>query len=298
MRRMSDTDIGEILHAMGIPAGQKISISQYHAEENGEPYNVYAVHGDCGRYVLKLAKGDEVAVYTRFLSQAPSYAPRLYAQCPSGDGTWLLLEEIQGMSLTHATRPALQLALDSLVAMQRKFWNADTVRDGLSYAACLEHRKKRGTYLEDPLLERVYDRFLEMYQTVPKTLCHDDLLPFNVLVDERRAVMIDWEVADIMAYPTSLARLIAHGTQQPGSLFYLEERDREFAISYYYQSLLRPLGISYPEYRKAIDLAIFYEYCEWIYVGNRYDDKQSTYYRKYSDLTRDYARELLQNYQL
>ena len=99
-----------------------------------------------------------------------------------------------------------------------------------------------------------------MYQTVPKTLCHDDLLPFNVLVDERRAVMIDWEAADIMAYPTSLARLIAHGTQQPGNLFYLEERDREFSISYYYQSLLRPLGISYREYRKAIDLAIFYEY--------------------------------------
>lgn len=295
---MDEVMIRKLLQEGNVFRGEDVVISQYRAEENGEPYNVYAVHGASGRYVLKLAKGDEVAVYSHFFSQNPPYAPKLHARFSAGGETWILLEEIQGTPLTHATRPALQLALDSLITMQREFWNADAARDGLSYGACLEHRRRRGTYLEDPLLERVYDRFLEMYQSVPKTLCHDDLLPFNVLVDERRAVMIDWEAVDIMAYPTSLARLIAHGTQRPDDLFYLEEKDREFAVSYYYQNLLQPLGVSRLEYRKALELAIFYEYCEWIYVGNRYGGRQSAYYRKYSVLAREFAEALLRKYSL
>lgn len=293
---MNEAEIRKVLHAMGVLAGRETGISQYHAEEDGKPYNVYGIHSASGHYVLKLAKGDEVAVYSSFLSHSPKYAPKLYARHEDRQGTWILMEEIQGKPLTHCTRDALRLALDSLILMQREFWDADAGKRGLSYAACLEQRRKRRDYLEDSVLEAVYDWFLTMFQSTPKTLCHDDLLPFNVLVDDRRAVMIDWEAADIMAYPTSFARLIAHGTQQPDNLFHLEAEDRAFAIDYYYQNLLQPLGIPFSEYQKALDLALFYEYCEWIYVGNRYNDRNSTYYRKYNVLARDFAQMLLQKY--
>ena len=71
----------------------------------------------------------------------------------------------------------------------------------------LEKRSKNGI-IDEP--ERAYEQYLQIYSDVPRTLCHDDLLPFNVLCAKERAVIIDWEYAGILPYPTSLARLIAH----------------------------------------------------------------------------------------
>ena len=51
----------------------------------------------------------------------------------------------------------------------------------------------RGTHHAE--LEQAYERYLRIYSDIPRTLCHDDLLPFNVICAEKRAVIIDWEYA-------------------------------------------------------------------------------------------------------
>lgn len=74
----------------------------------------------------------------------------------------------------------------------------------------------------------------------------DDLLPFNVLVAPEGARLIDWEFGGILPYPTSLARLLAHGSEDDTQLFVMQESDRQFAIDYYYTHLISQHGISYP----------------------------------------------------
>lgn len=113
---------------------------------------------------------------------------------------------------------------------------------GYSFDKSFVDRKHRGEYLNDSELEEVYQKFLEIYASVPRTLCHDDLLPFNIIVSADNAFLIDWEYGGILPYPVSIARLIAHGENDKNALFYMTQEDKEFAIEYYYDNLLKKRG--------------------------------------------------------
>ena len=91
----------------------------------------------------------------------------------------------------------------------------------------------------------------------------------------------------------SLARLLAHGSEDDTQLFVMQESDRQFAIDYYYTHLISQHGISYPAYRNTLDLFFFYEYCEWVYVGNRYGNTNSTNYQRYLPLALRQAEHIL-----
>ena len=142
-------------------------------------------------------------------------------------------------------------------------------------------------------MEQAYSGFLELYESLPRTLCHDDLLPFNVLVDGNKATIIDWEYAGILPYPTSLVRLIAHGREEEDAFFYMAEADKAFAIDYYYEHLVKSKGISYEDYRRTVDYFLLYEYCEWIMLGNKYPDEEIPRAREYLAIAKAHIHNLL-----
>lgn len=261
----------DILKKLGVaPDGEPVPF--LHEEDGGE-YEVWKVVSGGGSYVLKKAKEYELEVYDRFFRGLDRGVPRLCGETKAEGSAWFLTEFFPGDSLCKCSRPALVRALDALVFLQDRFWEDPDRREAAySYQKSLPDRERRGKYLADPELEGVYRRFLERYAAIPRTLCHDDLLPFNVLDNGERAVLIDWEYAGELPYLTSLARLIAHGVEDPGALFYLTREDRDFAVEYYYRQLPAKKGISYEEYRRDLDLFLFYESCEWVMIWNRYPD--------------------------
>lgn len=274
----------DVLAALGL-AGARTE--PFLSEEDGGAYDVWKV--DTGRetLVLKKAKGEELAVYSAFFPGNTPEVPRVLKSCSAEGGDWFLMEFVPGENLCRCTRENLTAALDALIALQIRWWENGELADvGRSYEKSLAGRKTRGQYLCDPELERAYGDYLALYAALPQTLCHDDLLPFNVLVSEERAVILDWEYGGILPYPTSLARLIAHGSGEEGALFFMTEEDRAFAVDYYYRRLVKGKGISYEEYRRAVDLFLLYEYCEWIMLGNRYDDADMERYDRYLELAK------------
>lgn len=126
--------------------------------------------------------------------------------------------------------------------------------------------------------EAVFGIIAEIYRQTPRSLCHDDLLPFNLLVGER-AVLIDREYGGVLPYPGPLARLSAHRREDENAFFFLKRADRDFAIEYYYRICAEKHGISYAEYRRTLDFFLFYKACEWIMLGNRYDQRGDERYR-------------------
>ncbi len=258
------------------------AITPFKSAEDGQDYAVWKVTTDSHEYVLKKAKNYELQIYFEFFSDNIIGAPRFLGSASVGGVDYFLMEYVRGNDLCRCDRVALTKALDALIALQDKYWNAtDKASVGLSFDESLSRRRDRGSYLGDAELEGEYARFLSVYEALPKTLCHDDLLPFNVLVSENRATIIDWEIAGILPYPTSLARLLAHCEESDDAFFYMKDEDKLFAIDYYYDNLLRDKGISYPDYRRDLDLFIFYEYCEWIMLGNKYADADMERYQKY-----------------
>lgn len=277
-----------------VPITEQTVITQLKHVEDDEPYQVWSIDTGTTRYILKEAKEAEEETYRLILSELnDSCIPSIYQRISTGENTYLLMEYVDGENLCKCNRAKLTLALDALISLQRKTWNNRSFAAyGYSFDKSLRSRELRGKYLNDPLLEEAYEKFMQMYHTVPRALCHDDLLPFNVIVSDQRAVLIDWECGGILPYPTSFARLIAHGEDTEDALFYTTPEDRAFALDYYYENLLKEMGISFAEWKNTLEYFLFYEYCEWVFVGNKYNAQNSLFYKKYLPIAKQQAQKI------
>lgn len=280
--------ISGILETMGYP--DCLSAERFLAAEDGAPYDVWKLEFEGKTCVLKRGKAAERNHYAAFLSNGCSFAPALLAAAEIDSDVWLLIEYIPGRDLCHCSRPALILALDALIAMQAASWQPPIACD--TFDKFLHGRQNRLKYLKDPSMIAAYQAYLEDFSISARTLCHDDLLPFNVIISEERAVFIDWECCGMLPWATSLARLIAHGCDEEDSLFYMSGVDKAFAIDYYFNNFIYHKGLTYTQYRRSLSLALFYEYCEWVYLGNRYGNTESERYLSYLQKARQAARDL------
>lgn len=289
---MSLIDIIKRINA--VPITEQAVVTQLKHVEDGEPYQVWRIDTDTTQYILKEAKEDEAETYRLILSKLQDDCVPILYQTICADGkNYLLMEYADGENLCKCDRVKLTLALDALISLQKKTWNNHSLAAyGYSFEKSLRGREHRGEYLNDPLLEEVYQKFMRMYHTVPRALCHDDLLPFNVIASDHKAVLIDWECGGILPYPTAFARLIAHGEETENTMFFMTSEDRAFAIDYYYNNLLQEMGISYTEWRNTLEYFLFFEYCEWVFVGNQYNTQNSEFYKKYLPIARQQANKI------
>jgi thiamine kinase-like enzyme len=278
-----------IEHIDAVPISPDATITQLLHEEDNEPYQVWRIDTDNIRYILKQAKENEAEIYQSILAPLKDGIPTLYQTITIEDNIYLLMEYIEGENLCQCNRAKLTCALDALISLQKGTWETSSCE----FDNSLKHRQNRGKYLNDPLLEDAYSRFLQVYQSTPRALCHDDLLPFNVIVSDQKAFLIDWEAGGILPYPTSFARLIAHAEGNAGALFYMTQADKDFATDYYYEHLLKHKGISYDQWRDTLEYFLFYEYCEWVYVGNKYSATDGEYYKKHLPIAKKQATKLL-----
>lgn len=263
-------ELTDILSHFGLSSAK---LRQFKAAEDGSPYAVWHVQAGTEDYVLKRAKGLEEEVYRSFFPTKKPYAPALIGTAAYQDDTYLLLEYCPGEDLRRCDRERLTLALNALGAMQDEFWQREELYDvACTFEKSIKAIEDRGHWLGSERLDTVYEKFIQVYRQTPRSLCHDDLLPFNVLVGER-AVLIDWEYGGVLPYPGPLARLIAHAREDENAFFYMARADRDYAIDYYYRICVEKHGISYEEFRRTLDWFLFYEACEWIMLGNRYDQR-------------------------
>ena len=285
-------ELREIMEQItAVPLGDGVQVTQLTHEEDGEPYQVWQIDNGDARYILKEAKEKEAEIYQSILADLPGDSvPRIYQTIGEENKVCLLMEYIQGEDLRSCNRRKLNLALDALIALQRKTWEDQTLADvGYTFERSCKNLENRARYLNDPLLETVFQQFLQVYASVPRTLCHDDLLPFNVIASDNRAVLIDWECGGLLPYPASFARLIAHGEEKENAFFYMTREDKNFAVDYYYENLLKEKGITYAQWRENMAYFLFSEYCEWVFVGNKYGATDGENFQKYLPLAKEQA---------
>ena len=276
------TDLSQILSNFNTLKGVSCHTTRFQNREDGSNYDVWLIDADGRRVVLKKAKGYELEIYERFLSIASVGVPEFIESTKHGDNKYFLTEYVEGNDLCVCDRASLIKVLDALIALQDRFWSDTSRLDvGHSLQKSLDGRINRGKYLCDPRIEKAYELYLSLYQHLPLTLCHDDLLPFNVIVNSSHAAIIDWEYAGMLPYPTSLVRLISHSEEDGGAFFYIQNEDKAFAVEYYYENLVRKKGISRADYERDVHMFMLYEYCEWIYLGNKYKSDDKTMLEKY-----------------
>ncbi len=273
---------------------EELKITQLRHKEDNEPYQVWRIDTEREPLILKEAKGYEAEIYADVLSKINGNTPALYQTAMVKDKTYLLMQFVKGCDLCRCDRRKLVLALDALISVQKSTWESRVYEHcAYTFHKSVVDRKRRGEYLHDTELEAAYKRFLQVYVAVPRTFCHDDLLPFNIIASDDKAILIDWEYGGVLPYPTSFARFIAHYDDLDNALFYMTKEDREFSIDYYYDRLLKDFGISYADWCKTLEYFLFYEYCEWIFVGNKYGNTENNYYKKYFPMAKHQAQKIL-----
>ena len=256
------------------------SIEAFCLEENGTPYDVWKIETDSIPVVLKKVSQEERATLEAFFPCGGCGTPKIYGFIENEGETYLLMDFFEGETMSQSTHNKLTLALDALIEMQMKFWNnADLADVGWTFEKRHAARKKRLPYMQD--LTNAYNAYLEADRAVPRTLCNDDLLPFNVLVNKVQAVIIDWEFAGILPYPCALARLLAFGEENTDFMFQMSLEDKEFAVQYYYDHLIKNKGISWDDYIRTMKLFFLKEYSEWVYFARSSKDFTTPEYQKY-----------------
>lgn len=295
--RIQACKIVRILEAMHRPCdASELAVTPFLSREDGEAYNVWRITQNGQTAVLKQAKEYEAEIYRTFLAESSTGAPRVEGIATLDGETYILMEYVEGHDLCKCTRADLVKTLDALIALQKTHWeNTAHAECGYSFEKSLKQRVSRGNFLKDPALEAAYASFLAEYRTLPRTLCHDDLLPFNVIAGADRAVLIDWEYAGILPYPAPLARLIAHCEPHADAFFFMTDEDRAFAIDYYYAHFVAEKDIDYAEYRRSVDLFLLYEYCEWIMLGVKYADADQTRHAQYREKAKKHLAEMKSN---
>ena len=246
-------------------------------ESKGHYKNIYKIITPSKTYVLKKAKDYELDIYKH--AQGLPSIPRFYGSYHYYCNDYILFEFVEGHNVMKMDRNTLIKVVDAIIAIQDKCWMIKETF-GESLEAAHGSRYKRLSYLPDELKE-TYEQYIEYFKKTPLTFSHEDLLPFNVLSKKDRVCFIDLEVGGILPYPTMLARLIAHTSDDKKAMFYLSKEDYRFAIEYYYSNFIKNKGISYDEYIKTINLFIFNELIEWIYVYKKNNYQPNNFYNSY-----------------
>lgn len=127
-------ELREIMEQItAVPLGDGVQVTQLTHEEDGEPYQVWQIDNGDARYILKEAKEKEAEIYQSILADLPGDSvPRIYQTIGEENKVCLLMEYIQGEDLRSCNRRKLNLALNALIALQRKTWEDQTLA-GVGY---------------------------------------------------------------------------------------------------------------------------------------------------------------------
>ena len=247
-------------------------------DSKGSYKNVYKIITNRNIYVLKKAKSYELEAY-RFLQNKVDSIPYYFGTTKYYGNDYLLIEYVSGYNAMKMDRSMLVKIIDQIVKVQKATWQSSN-SFGVSLETAIERKYNRMKYLPDELQE-TYKKFISCYKKTPVAFSHEDLLPFNVLVNNDRVCFIDLEECGLLPYPTMLARLIAFTEEKDDALFYLSKEDYEYGIGYYYNAFVKEYGINEEQYLYTMNLFIFNELIEWIFVYNKEKYQHNSFYKKW-----------------
>ena len=218
-----------------------IDIKQIKNEDGDDFYNVWLIVSDNNSYILKKSTENEINNYNALLNIP---IPKYYGNVKYYNKLYILIEYLNGDNLMNGNLDNCTKALDTIIEINKKYLNTE-VELSDRFDKELSRINKRLEYLNDELLERKYLEFTNVYKKTIKTVCHNDLLPFNMIISKNKAFLIDLENIGYLPYLLMFARFIAHYKEVKGYIFYLEDIVKKYLIKYYYDNFVVLLNITY-----------------------------------------------------
>ena len=139
--------IENILYSFPCWNEQNTTITPFCAEEDGREYSVWKLESPAKTAVLKKSSRDEADTYRTFFPEGGP-VPAIYAETLVDGEVYLLMEYVEGQTLSHCTRKGLLAALDALIATQDKYWeNTEFANVNYGFSASYPNREKPRLHL-------------------------------------------------------------------------------------------------------------------------------------------------------
>ncbi len=229
-------------------------------------YNVYKLTANGKACVLKKSDSQETAIYRDFFQGRGFAVPEYFGSVECDGAVWMLMEYIEGPDLRRFDREMALACAETLSQVQNVYW--DSAAGGSRFQRYWERVNRRCRCLQDyPELAKGYGMFLSRQLDCPRTLCSGDFLQCNGILHNGRAYMIDWGFGGILPYTLDIARLIAHGAEEPepGAFpFYMDAELRSHFLRAHYERLEHKPD--WERYIQDVKLAALNEYVEFLEV--------------------------------
>lgn len=239
-------------------------IQQFTDLRLGKIYDSYLLSCGKKKFILKRAEKREVTAYQKLQETNHEFAtPKVKKVLTKGEEDWLLLSYFEGEDLqvlSPGDAEKIALALADLT----NYFYSKLPTPQASEKSSLEILEKLPS---EGLLFKAYQKYCQRYFKIPQTFSNDDLLPINVLANEKEICLIDWGYGRQGSYVNDLARFCAFYREdraffEKGQNYLDQNHSVKVVKDTYYQSLFAEIKnkINPISYERDLTLALLHQY--------------------------------------
>ncbi|MDT2832231.1 phosphotransferase [Vagococcus carniphilus] len=225
-----------------------LEVSPFFNERLDKEYQAYRLATREGKsVVLKKVSKEECDAY-QLLNRVEIFPEFINQTKDSSGDYWLTTEYFLGKDLSILKKEAASRLGKELAKLANSFFEEnDSLR---TFSPNLKKQIESKYQLLEKLksnlsLYKTYEEYIIRFKGTPKTICHDDLLPINVLFDEKTNQMkiLDLEHVRLSSYICDVARFGAFYSGdkvsfKKGFSFFDEEENIQLFLKTYYSFLM------------------------------------------------------------
>lgn len=219
-------------------------------------YSVYCIKNKNNeQFILKNVLKNEVIMNQIFDKEQITYVPKVIGQIENiANNYWMTSEFVEGPDYTSIS-PVQAMELGSALSNLTNYFFIKSellenvisnIETQLRYKDLILSKINKNTWLYD-----CYKLHIERFNEIPKSICHDDLLPINIIYDKKKhePKIIDWEHGRKGSYVTDIARVSVFYSEdidlfKKGFSFFGKNSTIELLIDTYSRGIASEMGIS------------------------------------------------------
>ncbi|MDD3842702.1 MAG: aminoglycoside phosphotransferase family protein [Candidatus Izemoplasmatales bacterium] len=262
-------------------------VKQFQDSRLHKKYNVFLVKFNNKHYVVKKSNSRETLIANKYLANHDFKTLKVLNEYTDQDGNcWILYNYIDLKDARHRNIHVMRQCGNAIAEIHAFYLKKNTSEDLDTERTVRYYRKKSESLQNYPLLYAAASIAIQRVNSAPITLCHEDLLPINILCDENQAVIIDFEEAYFLAYFLDPARFVTH--YDYNNTHYISKSSQAIFLSTYYQCIKKVCtDLSKKQYYYDLTCGRFLE--AMIVFVNMTDDTNKITYNLYLNDLNQYA---------
>lgn len=189
------------------------SFKQLSDDRLDKTYFVYElINFENKKFILKQTPEKEVIINKILETNYPNNSyPKIINHSIDSNHHYLTFEYVNGEDLSILTKNSAENLAISIAKLVNFFSKNSHLLLEIQPNFTTQKKNKQAILKKLPIdsdLQKAYILYLDRYSIIPQSICHDDLLPINIIFDNelQQVKILDWEHTRINSYISDISR--------------------------------------------------------------------------------------------